>query len=139
MYQYSKVNKQVWPILLSKSLYAAVIIFFLDVLLYLLIFILLEIYGQFALKRQSDNMNNKANKWKRSIQLLEKKSRNSKSKWQQYSEDKHSVIHDFRTMPFPDLLKKYPNFSDFFWRDKGKASKWKIWNLISILLWEMFS
>ena len=84
---------------------------------------MLEIYGQFALKRYQDNMNTKANRWKRSIQLLEKKFRTSKSKWQQYSEDKHSVIHDFRTMPFPDLLKKYPKFSDFFWRDKGKALK----------------
>jgi hypothetical protein len=67
-------------------------------------------------------MNAKANKWKKSIQLLEKKSKNSKSKWQQHSEDKQAVIHDFRTMTFPDLLKKYPNFSDFFWRDKGEPS-----------------
>ena len=66
-------------------------------------------------------MNNKANRWKRSIQLLEKKSQNSQSKWQRYSADKHKVIHDFRTMSFPDLLKKYQNFSDFFWRDKGKV------------------
>ena len=66
-------------------------------------------------------MNAKANKWKRSIQLLEKKSKNSKSKWQKYSADKRTVIHDFRTMTFPELLKKYPNFSDFFWRDKGES------------------
>ena len=68
-------------------------------------------------------MNAKANKWKRSIQLLEKKSKNSKSKWQQYSADKRTVIYDFRTMTFPELLKKYPNFSDFFWRDKGESLK----------------
>ena len=83
---------------------------------------MLEIAGQFALKRYQDNMNTKANRWKSSIQLLEKESRNSKSKWQQYSADKHKVIHDFRTMNFSDLLKKYENFSDFFWRDKGKGN-----------------
>ena len=66
-------------------------------------------------------MNAKANKWKRSIQLLEKKSKNSKSKWQKYSADKLTVIHDFRNMTFPELLKKYPNFSDFFWRNKGES------------------
>ena len=84
---------------------------------------MLEIYGQFALKRYQDNMSAKANRWKRSIQLLEKESRNSKSKWQQYSADKHKVIHDFRTMNFSDLLKKYENFSDINKTDNKTGQK----------------
>ena len=36
-------------------------------------------------------------------------------------------------MTFPELLKKYPNFSDFFWRDKGE---WVITCLLHIIYWK---
>ena len=61
-------------------------------------------------------MNSKSNKWK---SLAERESKNSKSKWQQFSVDKYTVIKDFRTMTFSNLLERYPNLSSFFWRDKG--------------------
>ena len=55
-------------------------------------------------------------KWKKSMEHIQ----NQKSKWRQYSTDKHTILKSMREMSIGQLQEKYPNMPDYFWRDSGE-------------------